>query len=241
MASPAPGKRMSTNGITYTPAELLPVLYVEDQDDYLELIGGFLSGLGCYVEKVKYPKQALQSLHHRKYRMVIFDHEFGNSDMKGLDFLIRYKYLLGRAKPILLTQFAGAVRELKGNQDWITVIDKPYYKQELGAQVDVVYEEVRENIEKALIDDPVSKYPLAEAELETLENELIEGLKRSDNLDRKSLPLGKKLYSIQDLIDEVTAQTKLGRRLVATLYNANKITKKVDEKYASHVREMDLE
>lgn len=221
----------------YPSESLMRVLYVEDKEDYLKRIGKLIRNWGCYVDSIKYPIDALQLLHKNKYQLVIFDHAFPDGHMTGLDFILQYRNMIGSAKPILLTQYANVLRNVdEVDKDWITVIDKQYYKEQLPVSIKEVYGIVCKKIDEnknQLTTNSNPNYPLAEEELKSLQEELIVGLEKSENINRKSIAYEDERYSIADLIEQVRKGTELGARLVRSYFGVKKMQNKLEKKYGS--------
>jgi CheY-like chemotaxis protein len=221
MATPAPGKILPSHLETFTSEETMRILFVEDEPDYFKLMKKQLIQWGCTVDAVTFPIDALSLLNEYDYQIFISDYAFPKGHLDGLSFINTYRLRLGKALPIILTAYSNTVKKKIPEDDEIVVIDKTEYWQLEEHLIDVhsqVLEEISKN--KQSFNQKYSyRFPLAEAELTHIQEELIATLVNSPDLYLKEIAYGDKTYSIADLIEEIKRgdESKLGLDLIIAM------------------------
>jgi DNA-binding response OmpR family regulator len=234
--SAKPVRILDPFSITVDPSEVMRILYVEDEWQYFDLIKEKLIAWGCTVDAVRYPDETIPLLNKNKYEVFISDFLFPVEHPNGGDFIKTYKSLLGAADIVILTAVPDSVDpEIKEN-DEITVVDKVdlYLLEE---HIKYVYDRVKEKTEKRksnlFFEDISAKYPLAEVELESLQNELIEELKKSDEVLTKLVSYGNEQFSVSELIDQIKQGSDVGQELVMALHDLKNLPDNIDELYTN--------
>jgi ActR/RegA family two-component response regulator len=221
------------------------VLIIDDERDFLERTRNFFKFRKYDVDVARTPEEAMPYLiehaQNPKYRIIITDDNFKKlSRKKGHQFILENQKLLGEAKALIVSgaehpsaetlaqlQEVGA-RYIEKN-DSLEGILKEVTKGDREEQEKFVKEKVADNLADlpksaggpalvAIKPAPAqSPRPFSEEALSTLKQIIINWLETRGDLNTPALAYGERVYSANEMIQEVENETEVGRDHVMML------------------------
>lgn len=222
---PATKRALRLSAVEIQPEEIMHVLFVEHDTDYRQRIIRDLQGLGCRVDAVSVPAEAVEKLALGKYQMIIVDIKFPHPAISGDQFLKLNHSLMQGAQLVALT---GARHSIKIDDEFdslkVVIIDKGEEDIQLQEVSQDVYERAKEDVLKRSkgpkagfpTGDAVEEYPLA---LGYLQEELLKELEQIADKESETVFYKGKNFSISHLIDQVRQKTDIGVELTRMMLN----------------------
>lgn len=234
------------------------ILIVDDDETFLEGSRDYFSTCGCDVDTARTPEEAkkiLQREGENKYQLIVTDYDFGGlSKIKGDKFIRENRHLLGKTKTVIISGAAGMTDEIRKKlreADALFLEKNPVLKtrlkeitqeenEKLAINLErVVKKEVAPRIEKITgraVDIKVVttspshiKHPVYDLAVDSLKQTLIKWLKTRGELDEPVLAYGKNIYSANDMIKQVEAETEVGLEHVRMMLDEFEYSLEIDE------------
>lgn len=200
--------------------EIMRVLFVEHDDIYRKQISKDLEQMGCRVDGVHDPHEAIEKLSKHKYELIIVDIGFPAPAISGDQFVVDHYPLMKGAQIVALTGQAHNIRFTEEFQRLgVEIIKKAEEEEPLKEVSQRVYQKAKDEVLKKVAEvssGPVvaGNYPFAESFLSDLEQELLKNLNAIPEKEKKSINYKGQMYSIAELIEQVKARSTVGGDMI---------------------------
>lgn len=239
-----------------TPKEITipmapPRVFVGDDDqDFLDGAADYLSSCDFDVDAASTPQKAKQILEENReqekgdFDVAAIDVNYGDPpEIKGDEFVRKYKHLLGKARVVLFSGEISAKERKRLEDDGFLVLDKSRtLLKDIAAIVQEESKKRADEIEKVLVDEAAPRIkeltgmdvkprvnPLDKMVFNSLKHTLVKWLQSRGEPDKPVLAYGRRLYSANDMAREVENETDVGVKHVMMMLREYEYSLRIGE------------